>query len=80
MPKIIHFRQNCIGCDSCVEHAPRYWCMDEDGKSTLERAEYKDGIGILEIDEVEIPGNIEACRDCPVGIIRIQDDGGNEIR
>lgn len=54
--------------------------MDEDGKSTLERAEYKDGIGILEIDEVEIPGNIEACRDCPVGIIRIQDDGGNEIR
>lgn len=79
MPKIIHFRQNCIGCDSCVGHAPRYWRIDEDGKATLERATYEDDIGILEIDEVEFPGNVEACKDCPVGIIRIHDDKGKRI-
>ncbi|PJC52098.1 MAG: ferredoxin [Candidatus Magasanikbacteria bacterium CG_4_9_14_0_2_um_filter_42_11] len=79
MPKIIHYRENCIGCDSCVLYAPRYWQIDEDGKSSLTRGTYKDGVGQLDIDEVELPGNTEASMACPVGIIRIQDDSGKNI-
>lgn len=82
MPKIVHYRQNCIGCDSCVEHAEHYWRIDEDGKSTLERATYDDAqaIGVLDIDEVEVDCNLCAARDCPVRIIRVLDDNGNEMR
>lgn len=80
MPKIIHFRDNCIGCNSCVEHAPDYWDIEEDGKSTLARATYKDGIGILDICDVEVPKNLLACHDCPVHIIHLQDDKGKDIR
>ena len=82
MPKIIHFRQNCIGCDSCVEHAAQYWRIDEDGKSTLNRAEYdKDmAIGILDIDDVEVADNLAAAKDCPVRIIRVQDNSGKELQ
>lgn len=43
------------------------------------RGTYKDDIGQMDIDEVELPGNIEASEDCPVGIIRIQDNQGKSI-
>ena len=34
MAKIIHYRNKCIGCNSCVEQAPSRWSIsDEDGKS-----------------------------------------------
>ena len=79
MPKIIHYRKKCIGCNSCVEHAPDYWKMDEDGKSTLLRGEKKDKVYILEIDEVELDCNKCAAMDCPVKIIKIMDDSGKDI-
>jgi ferredoxin len=79
MPKIIHFREKCIGCNSCVEHACDYWKMDADGKSTLKRGTYKKGIGIQEISDVEIENNLAASRDCPVGIIRLHTDDGEKL-
>ncbi len=72
MPKIIHYRNKCIGCNSCVEHAPNYWNISqEDGKSNLLNAEKKKEVYILEIPECDVQENKEAARDCPVGIIQV---------
>lgn len=79
MPKIIHFRENCIGCNSCVEHCPLYWQIDADGKSTLKKSKEKNGVFVRDIMDVEVDQNILAAEDCPVGIIRIVDENGNEI-
>lgn len=78
--KIIHFRENCIGCNSCVEHAPDNWAMDlSDGKARLKRSTEKDGVYIAEICDVELPANKRAAEDCPVGIIRIINEDGGDI-
>jgi len=70
--KIIHLRQNCIGCNSCVENAPDNWEMSlTDGKANLKRAEENKGRFIAEICEIELEANKRAAADCPVGIIKI---------
>ena len=71
--RIIHHRKNCIGCNSCVEHAPEDWDIsDLDGKSSLkESKETKKGIFIKEISELELGKNKLAERDCPSRIIRV---------
>jgi len=80
MAKIIHFRENCIGCNSCAEHADCYWRLTaEDGKADLIGAEEKNGVFIKNISEVEMEPNLRAARDCPVGIIRVYDDKGQDI-
>ena len=78
--KIIHFRNNCIGCNSCTEHAPGNWKIDEiDGKANLKRAQKKDNIFIAEISELEIEVNKKAAQDCPVKIIHIINSQGKDI-
>ena len=80
MPKIIHYRDDCIGCHACVDNAPDNWEMsEEDGKSNLKRSVCKKGTFIAEISDVEVEKNIDAARDCPVNIIRVMDDDGNEV-
>ncbi len=70
--KIIHYRNNCIGCNSCVEHAPGNWEIDQtDGKANLKRSCGKDGVFIAEISELEVEDNKKAAEDCPVGIIHV---------
>lgn len=79
--KIIHFRDDCIGCNFCVEIAPRNWFMDlENGKAKLRRAEEKNGIFIAEISEPEVEVNKRAARSCPVKIIKVIDENGNELK
>ncbi len=78
--KIIHFRENCIGCNSCTEHAPGNWEIDPiDGKATLKRAITKDEIFMAEISEPEVEANKLAARDCPAGIIRVENEKGKDI-
>lgn len=71
MPKILHYRESCIGCNSCVEHAPSRWKIDEDGKSTLIDSVNKNGCYIVQIGTDEVEENEKAARDCPVRIIKI---------
>ncbi len=72
MVKVIQFREKCIGCNSCIEHAPNTWKIDDnDGKSTLIGSTSKNNIHILEIDESLIEENEKAAQDCPMGIIQI---------
>ncbi len=74
MPKVIHFRDKCIGCNSCVELAPKYWEMsDDDGKSNLKKAEFKRSCYVLKIDDIDLEQNKKAARDCPVNIIKIEE-------
>jgi len=78
--KILHFRDNCIGCNSCTEHAPCQWFIDPaDGKARLKQSVTKDGISISTIEEFEVEANKAAGRDCPVGIIRVLDEQGKDI-
>ena len=72
MPKIIHYRNKCIGCNSCIEHAPKFWSISkEDGKSDLKGAEKKGDTFVLKISDVEVARNKSAAKDCPVKIIKV---------
>lgn len=74
--KVIHYRKNCIGCNSCVEHSPSDWKMsDEDGKSLLiDSKETKKGVFVKEISAAELKENKLAAEDCPSRIIKIFED------
>ncbi|MDP2625130.1 MAG: ferredoxin [Candidatus Peregrinibacteria bacterium] len=70
--KIIHDRQRCIGCNSCVLLAPETWMMDEEeGKSRLVCAKQKRNLYIGEIFECDLEANKKAAEACPVNIIQI---------
>jgi len=72
MPKIIHFRNKCIGCNSCVEHAPEFWIISkEDGKSNLHASSVKGEVYIRKIEHHEVEKNKHAEKDCPVHIIKV---------
>ena len=69
--KLVHFRSKCIGCNSCVEHAPGRWLIDADGKSTLQGGVDKGGVFVADISVVEVEQNKKAARDCPMQIIQV---------
>jgi ferredoxin len=72
MPKIIHYRNKCIGCNSCVEHSSAHWKISpEDGKSDLLDSKEKKGIFMKDISQDEVEINELAQRDCPVRIIKV---------
>lgn len=80
MAKIVHYRKNCIGCGSCVEHASCYWAMSRfDGKADLKNSKIKNGVHVVKISEEEMDKNILAAQDCPVQIIKVYDDKGREV-
>lgn len=72
MPKIMFYREKCIGCNVCVEEASRFWeISEEDGKSNLKNSVKKKNFYVLEIDYVDKEENLKAMENCPVGIIKI---------
>ena len=74
MPKIIHYRKNCIGCNACVELDPKNWEMNnKDGKADLIDSKNKKGIYQKEINEIEKENAQKAADSCPVNIIKIED-------
>lgn len=79
MPKIIHYREECIGCNSCVEYASAYWKMQEDGKALLLGAKKKGDMYVKEIADFEVAENEMAAMACPMKSIHIIDDKGKEI-
>ena len=79
MPKIVHFRDDCIGCFSCIQCAEDNWEVAEDGKVNLKRSQKKNKTCVAEIAELEVENNQLAAQACPMGIIRLLDDQGNEV-
>lgn len=72
MAKIIHEREKCIGCGTCVALCPEFWEMNEDGKSDLKGAKVDSQTGNQEIEMSELGCNQEAIDACPVQCIRIE--------
>ncbi|MDP3947694.1 MAG: ferredoxin [bacterium] len=74
MPKIIHYRKNCIGCNACVELDPKNWKMNaKDGKADLIDGKNKKGVYQKEINEIEKENAQKSAESCPVNIIKIEE-------
>lgn len=74
MPKIIHFRPKCIGCNACVEAAPENWVISKnDGKAYLKKSKLKGKFHIAEIEDWLSEENKLAAKNCPVKIITVSE-------
>jgi len=72
MPKILHHRDKCIGCNLCYEIWSLRWRLSRtDGKCTLVGGIEKKGVWQTVISADELPMNEQAAAACPVKIIRI---------
>lgn len=72
MPKLIHYRQRCIGCNACVEIAFDRWRISKrDGKAILIGGIEKKGVYQATIREDEINDNLQALKACPINIIKL---------
>jgi ferredoxin len=74
MPKIIHYRNKCIGCGICYEMMPDTWRMSKkDGKATLLKAVLKKDVSILSIDGSIVTESQKVAHACPVKIILVNE-------
>ncbi|MBL7748564.1 MAG: ferredoxin [Chitinophagaceae bacterium] len=72
MFRIIQHRNKCIGCNACVEAARDRWRISrKDGKSVLVGGADKRGVFSVRVSEEEYAENMQAAKNCPVGIIQI---------
>ncbi|MCP3933549.1 MAG: ferredoxin [Bacteroidetes bacterium] len=73
MIQIAYLRRKCIGCNACVENAPRYWVMSQkDGKSYLRKSTKKGDYYILHAPDMDYDENLRAAEHCPVNIIYLK--------
>lgn len=71
MPKLIQYRDKCIGCGICHQLQPAWWRMSKrDGKATLVKGEKKNQTYVREIPQDEEGLARRVVRDCPVRIIK----------
>ena len=72
MPKVLHYRDRCIGCNACVEIAPQTWRISKkDGKAVLLAGVLKKNVHQVTIHESDVEDNLRAATACPVNIIKI---------
>ena len=73
MPKIIYYRQKCIGCNGCIEAAPNHWRISRtDGRSVLLGSQDKKGIYQKIIPHSEVEDNERAAANCPAKVIQVR--------
>ena len=73
MPKIIHNREDCIGCNMCVSEAPGTWEETDDGKPMLKGSTKNNGDYEKEVTEEEAKKNKEVAENCPVDVIKVEE-------
>jgi ferredoxin len=72
--KLEHNRPDCIGCGACAAVAPKFWEMNDDGKSDIIKGSNRvDGWQELDIDQKDFDFNKEAADVCPVNVIHLTD-------
>lgn len=72
MPKIVHYRNKCIGCGICCQQQPLYWRMSKkDGKATLLNAVTKKDVQLLDVNEEAAEANRSLIAACPVRVIKL---------
>lgn len=69
--KIILDRDKCIGCGACTALCPKYFEMEEDGKSSLKGAKTKPKTQIEELTIKKLDCSQDAADICPVKAINI---------
>lgn len=70
---ITYYRQKCIGCRACAEHAPQRWRMSrKDGKAVLLEGVKKGNVYNVEVHPEELESNQTAARTCPEKCIVIR--------
>ena len=69
MPKVIHEKNNCIGCGACVSICPKHWEMGDDGKSSLKGSANNEEKYEIEVESISC--NQDAADSCPVHCIII---------
>ena len=73
MPKVTHFKKDCISCGACAAISPEFWEMDEEGLAQLKESKEVDEKWEREISEDDKETNEEASQVCPVSIIHVED-------
>ena len=72
MPKVIFYRNNCIGCSLCREIQPTAWRMSKkDGKAVLLHSIEKKSIHQLEIHDSLLADAKAVADACPARVIKI---------
>lgn len=72
MPKIVHYREKCIGCAICFEMQPALWRMSKkDGKATLLKSELKGKTHVLQVGVAGRDLSKQIAQACPVKIIKV---------
>ena len=73
MLKIRHKAIECIGCAQCVEIAPDYWELDEDGMARLlNRTGVWREFSLGQGPEVDRRDLVRTGESCPVSIIEVR--------
>lgn len=72
MPKIIFYRDKCIGCSICREMQPEVWRMSKkDGKAVLLHSVEKKNIYQSSVHDVVLERTKEVVEACPARVIKI---------
>lgn len=72
MPKLVHYRNKCIGCGVCCEIQATHWRMSrKDGKATLLKSQSKNKVYVKEITEAEVEKSLAVAQACPVRVIKV---------
>ena len=72
MPKIIHYRNKCIGCGICHQLQPGHWRVSrKDGKATLVNGVNKKNVYVLSIHHHLQQASQLVAAACPVKIIKV---------
>lgn len=72
MPKLVHYRNKCIGCGICYQQQPLYWRMSKkDGKATLLNAITKKDVQLIDVNEDAAEANRSLVAACPVRVIKL---------
>jgi ferredoxin len=74
MPKIVHYKNDCISCGACAAINPEFWEMDPEGLAELKGSKDVKNHKELVIEEKDRESNQEAADVCPVNIIHVKDD------
>ncbi len=72
-------REGCIGAAACVAADPKHWIMQADGKPNLHEATSEGHTQTKTITDAELEDSIRAAEVCPVRVIKIFDEEGNQI-
>jgi ferredoxin len=75
-------RDGCIGAAACVSMDPDDWVLSkEDGKAILAESKWDEGDAYWtrQIDESELDRMLTAAKSCPVVVIHIFSEDGEQL-